>query len=242
LPALGEARCSRLARATTLGHSSARDFRPSRSSKPTFSAKDAAGPILLTVLGMVAERERKFIRERQQAGIDAAKAKGVYKGRKPSVPVERVQEMRAAGYGSTAMSRDVAFIAGLMAQRVPFIVTELGADADPFMLHVYAALAEKERALISSRTRAALQAKKAAGATLGNRTNLDDAQKLGAASNAQAADVFAANVLPIVQQLQANGVTALRALAGALNARGVRTARGGAWHPTSVGRLFERAA
>ena len=41
------------------------------------------------------------------------------------------------------LSRDVAFIAGLMAQRVPFIVAELGADADPFMLHLYAALAEK---------------------------------------------------------------------------------------------------
>ncbi|MDP8919168.1 MAG: recombinase family protein, partial [Pseudomonadota bacterium] len=39
------------------------------------------------------------------------------------------------------LSRDVAFIAGLMAQRVPFIVAELGADADPFMLHIYAALA-----------------------------------------------------------------------------------------------------
>jgi hypothetical protein len=39
------------------------------------------------------------------------------------------------------LSRDVAFVAGLMAQRVPFIVAELGLDADPFMLHLYAALA-----------------------------------------------------------------------------------------------------
>ena len=54
------------------------------------------------------------------------------------------------------LSRDVAFIAGLMVQRVPFVVAELGADADPFMLHLYAALAEKERRLISDRTRAAL--------------------------------------------------------------------------------------
>jgi DNA invertase Pin-like site-specific DNA recombinase len=70
------------------------------------------------------------------------------------------------------LSRDVAFISGLMAQRVPFVVAELGADADPFMLHIYAALAEKERHLISDRTRAALAAKKAQGAALGNRTNL----------------------------------------------------------------------
>jgi DNA invertase Pin-like site-specific DNA recombinase len=51
------------------------------------------------------------------------------------------------------LSRDVAVVAGLMAQRVPFIVAELGRDADPFMLHLHAALAEKERRLISERTR-----------------------------------------------------------------------------------------
>src|SRR3954470_21923626 len=61
------------------------------------------------------------------------------------------------------LSRDVAFVAGLMAQRVPFIVAELGRDADPFMLHLYAALAEKERRLIAERTKAALAAKKAMG-------------------------------------------------------------------------------
>jgi DNA invertase Pin-like site-specific DNA recombinase len=60
------------------------------------------------------------------------------------------------------LSRDVHFISGLMAQRGPFIVAELGADADPFMLHIYAALAEKERALISERTRAALAAEEGA--------------------------------------------------------------------------------
>ena len=59
------------------------------------------------------------------------------------------------------LSRDVHFISGLMVHEVPFIVTELGADCDPFMLHLYAALAEKERRLISQRTRDALQAKKA---------------------------------------------------------------------------------
>ena len=77
------------------------------------------------------------------------------------------------------LSRDVAFIAGLMAQRVPFIVAELGADADPFMLHLYAALAEKERRLISERTRSALAARKAQGATLGNRSNAAEAAALG---------------------------------------------------------------
>src|SRR4030088_20267 len=94
------------------------------------------------------------------------------------------------------LSRDVAFVAGLMAQRVPFIVAELGRDADPFMLHLFAALAEKERRLISERTRAALQAKKAAGAKLGNSTNLIEAGLVGRSVQAAAADRFVAGVLP----------------------------------------------
>ena len=54
-----------------------------------------------------------------------------------------------------------------MAHRVPFVVAELGPDVDPFILHLFAALAEKERAMISVRTKAALAAAKARGVTLG---------------------------------------------------------------------------
>lgn len=43
------------------------------------------------------------------------------------------------------LSRDVHFISGLMAHPVPFVVAELGADVDPFILHLFAALAQKER-------------------------------------------------------------------------------------------------
>jgi DNA invertase Pin-like site-specific DNA recombinase len=62
----------------------------------------------------------------------------------------------------------VHFISGLMCHKVPFVVAELGTDADPFMLHLYAALAEKERKVMSQRTKAALQAAKARGVKLGN--------------------------------------------------------------------------
>jgi DNA invertase Pin-like site-specific DNA recombinase len=139
------------------------------------------------------------------------------------------------------LSRDVAFVAGLMAQRVPFIVAELGADADPFMLHLYAALAEKERRLIAERTRLALAAKKATGARLGNPRNLNEAGALGRRTLASEADRLAANVLPIVQELRAAGLKALGAIAAALNSRGVRTARGGRWHVSTVRNLLRRA-
>jgi len=136
------------------------------------------------------------------------------------------------------LSRDVAFIAGLMAQRVPFIVAELGADADPFMIHVYAALAEKERSMIADRTRVALAQRKAQGVTLGNRTNLPEASAKGASANREAAEAFAANVLPVVRQIEASGITTHRGIAEALNARRIRTARGGQWHQSTVRNLL----
>src|SRR5215213_9371125 len=95
------------------------------------------------------------------------------------------------------LSRDVAFVSGLMAQRVPFIVAELGRDADPFMLHLYAALAEKERRLISERTKAALAAKKANGARLGNPRNITQAGALGRGIQTAAADQFVVALMPL---------------------------------------------
>lgn len=94
------------------------------------------------------------------------------------------------------LSRDVHFISGLMSQRVPFVVAELGAEADPFMLHFYAALAEKEGAMISERTTAALARAKDRGVMLGNRTNLAEAAAKGGATTRQQADAFAANLMP----------------------------------------------
>ena len=139
------------------------------------------------------------------------------------------------------LSRDVHFIAGLMVQRVPFLVAELGTDVDPFMLHIYAALAEKERRMISERTRAALQARKKQGAHLGNRTNLAEAQAKGSARVAEDARRFAENVLPIIERIRASGITSMRGIAAVLDARGIRTARGGKWKAMQVGAVIRRA-
>jgi DNA invertase Pin-like site-specific DNA recombinase len=140
------------------------------------------------------------------------------------------------------LSRDVAFVAGLMAQRVPFIVAELGRDADPFMLHLYAALAEKERRLISERTKAALAAKKANGYKLGNSRNIALAGQIGRGVQTVAADQFVVGLLPVVQSIRSSGVTTLEAMTVALNQRGIRSARGGRWHASTVGNLLARAA
>jgi len=138
------------------------------------------------------------------------------------------------------LSRDVAFIAGLMAQRVSFVVAELGRDADPFMLHLYAALAEKERRLISERTKAALAARKANGGRLGNPSNIAQAGEVGRQIQVCAADEFAAKVLPAVNAIRLGGAETLEAICCALNHQGIRTARGKRWHVSSVANLLAR--
>jgi DNA invertase Pin-like site-specific DNA recombinase len=140
------------------------------------------------------------------------------------------------------LSRDVAFVSGRMAQRVPFIVAELGADADPFMLHLYAALAEKERRFISERTRIALAQCKAQGASLGNPRNAKEAAALGRSVQTEEAERFAANVLPVIRSIRSAGITDMASIAKVLNHRGVGTARGGRWHVSTVRNLPARAA
>src|SRR6516225_4665842 len=109
------------------------------------------------------------------------------------------------------LSRDVHFISGLMTQRVPFIVTELGPDVDPFMLHIHAALAEKERAMISERTKVALRAAKARGVVLGN-PRLAEARASRMRANAEEAARQTALALPTIQPLFEQG-RSLRAIA-----------------------------
>jgi DNA invertase Pin-like site-specific DNA recombinase len=139
------------------------------------------------------------------------------------------------------LSRDVHFISGLMSHRVPFLVAELGADVDPFILHLFAALAEKERSMIAMRTKAALAAAKARGVKLGG-PKLAEARETAVASLKALADRHAANVLPIIREIQrAAGATSLHQIADALNARGISTPRGRRWYAKSVSNVLARA-
>jgi DNA invertase Pin-like site-specific DNA recombinase len=130
------------------------------------------------------------------------------------------------------LSRDVHFISGLMAERVPFIVAELGADTDPFMLHIYAALAEKERRLISQRTKDGLAAAKRRGVKLGGRNAQSDKTAAEAADRAEQLR----SVMAELAALSANQAAA------ELNRRQIATASGGRWFATQVIRLRQRLA
>jgi DNA invertase Pin-like site-specific DNA recombinase len=128
------------------------------------------------------------------------------------------------------LSRDVNFVSGLMVHKVPFVTVELGADTDPFLLHLFAALAERERRIIGERTRLALQAAKARGVKLGG-TN---AQSI---ANRDEANRRAKELRPILAELA--GMSANKA-ADELNRRGIATPKGARWHALTVMRLRKR--
>lgn len=74
---------------------------------PTVDTADPMGKMVLTVLGMVAGMELGFIKERQRAGIEAAKKLGVYQGRPVSLDHEKIRSLHADGNGATAIAKSV---------------------------------------------------------------------------------------------------------------------------------------
>ncbi len=134
------------------------------------------------------------------------------------------------------LSRRVTMIAELMEDdQIDFKVAQLP-SADKFQLHIYAALAEKERDFISQRTKAALREAKARGVKLGGLR--DKTMRRNVVLMAQAQE-RALRLEGIVRPLRDQGAT-LRDIAAALNKAGQPTPRGGSWHPTSVSRLLAR--
>jgi DNA invertase Pin-like site-specific DNA recombinase len=137
------------------------------------------------------------------------------------------------------LSRNLAFIATLMDSGVEFVAVD-NPHANKLTVHILAAVAQHEREAIAQRTRDALQAAKARGKRLGN-PNLESARQRALEANSEAAERFAANVLPIIKQIQKSGVSSLRGVAKVLSARGIKTARGGEWTAVQVSDILRRA-
>lgn len=131
------------------------------------------------------------------------------------------------------LARNVHFISGLMERGVRFCAVEFP-NAEPFMLHVHAAMSEHERRLISQRTKAGLERAKARGVKLG---------KYGATlarQNRAEADALAETLKPVVAEIRAAGKISVRAIMRELNERGINTARGGKWQPQTTNVLLQR--
>ena len=131
------------------------------------------------------------------------------------------------------LARNVHFISGLMESGVDFVAADMP-QADRFMLHIFAAMAEEEGRRISERTKAALQAAKLRGVKLGTHG------KVLAQKNKLSARRFAeqVGVRMVAHSIDPDG--SLQSIADAFNKAGVTSRTGGQWYPTSVARLLER--
>ena len=141
------------------------------------------------------------------------------------------------------LARNVAFIANLLESGVEIAAADMP-EANRFLLHIMAAVAEYEAQAISDRTRAALAAAKARGVALGwampgRIEEQRQAARKGADRNAQKASQHAAKVLPVIRGIAALGAS-LRQIADEMNARGFKTERGGRWYGATVRNIIVR--
>jgi DNA invertase Pin-like site-specific DNA recombinase len=144
------------------------------------------------------------------------------------------------------LARNVAFISNLMDSGVEFVAVDFP-QTNRLTLHILAAVAEHERDMISQRTKAALAAK-ARGVTLGGPVHLTEEQRAAGrivanAVKAAKAAAQAADLLPIINEIRAEGITSATGIAKVLNARGVPPPSGrGAWQNVTVQRVLAATA
>lgn len=141
------------------------------------------------------------------------------------------------------LSRDVAFVAGLMKTKAEFVACDMP-EANTFSIHIMSAMAQYERELISKRTKDALQAAKARGKKLGKNNLTQEGASKGAAESRKIrqakADEYAARMKPIIEELQNQGLN-LNQIARRMMENGELTPRGGAiWTPTTVKNVLAR--
>jgi len=143
------------------------------------------------------------------------------------------------------LSRDLGFITTLQKNSVDFVVVDLP-QADRFTIQLFGALGEKERLMISERTKIALAQAKERGVKLGNSKGYvfpTEAIKAGAvaakAARVANADTFAGRVTPMIKRMQEEGLS-LNAISKRLTADSIRTARGKQWTPTAVKNALAR--
>lgn len=143
------------------------------------------------------------------------------------------------------LSRSVAFLSALQDSGAKFIAADMP-EANELTVHIMAAVAQAERQAISKRTKEALRAAKAAGRKLGNPNGAEALMRAGKGNRAAVqkikagADSHAQDLIPVIADIKASGVTSLGGIAAELNARHIQTRRGGRWHSSTVANLLAR--
>lgn len=138
------------------------------------------------------------------------------------------------------LSRNAEFLLRLQNSGVNFVCCDCP-NVDRFTVGILALVAQKERELISERTRAALQAAKLRGKVLGTREPRLQVNRMIEANRIYK-DEFVKQIGPIIEEIRGSGVLTLRGIASCLNKRGERTRRGLAWNQTAVKRVLDAVA
>lgn len=143
------------------------------------------------------------------------------------------------------LARNVAFVSNLMDSGIEFVAADMPM-ANRLTVHILAAVAEHEREMISSRTKAALAAAKARGVKLGNpRLRAGDraAAAIATAAKKRQARERAREIVPYIEAARKAGCTSLNEIAAALTARGIRTPGGrSSWNAEQVSRVIRCVA
>jgi DNA invertase Pin-like site-specific DNA recombinase len=140
------------------------------------------------------------------------------------------------------LARNVAFISALMESGVKFQAVDMP-DVNDMVLHILASVAQGEAKAISDRTKAALAAAKARGTQLGglrwdiNKVG-DKGRRAALETRQEKAVKYRADIMPIIEEHQRNGVVTLAGIAAALNADGTPAPRGGEWSAVQVKRIL----
>jgi DNA invertase Pin-like site-specific DNA recombinase len=140
------------------------------------------------------------------------------------------------------LARNVAFISALMESGVKFVAVDMP-EVNELVVHILASVAEGEARAISARTKAALAAAKVRGTVLGGlRWDINkvgaQGRKAALLTRQESAAKYRADVLPIIQEKQSQGLVTLRQIVDSLNADGTPAPRGGEWSPTQVSRIL----
>lgn len=139
------------------------------------------------------------------------------------------------------LARSVSFVSQIMDSGAEFIAVD-NPFATRLTLHILAAVAEHEAAMISARTKAALQAAKARGVRLGSPIGVDTTGTARAARSSKA-KARAQNIVAIIRDIERSGINSLSGIAKALEARGIKAPNGGMnWQPVQVSRVKAMAA
>ncbi len=205
-------------------------------------------------LGLEAQREAIRAYARTAHAVTISEYQEIESGRNNARP-ELEKALRAARVHGAKLviakldrlSRNAAFLLKIQDSGADFTACDMP-DASPFTVGIMAVLAQQESKMISDRTRAAMQAAKARGQSFGNPNGAAALRRAGRGNGASRqvasanADAFAHDLKDVLDHLESGGITSLSAIANTLNKRGIKTARGGQWYPTTVANLRNRIA